>query len=194
MMAIVAIVSHHGRVGVVREQMVFRPQGVASEGCKGAALTRREGPATTNELEQLSDMASPQSLSAAYQALRKWLYRYGFWTTLFMVALIAAGSFLPPGSVGDPGSYGGPAYLDKLAHVLAYSAAVLPAASANFRMCMWAVMIVPPWAAVVELLQPLVGRSADIGDLVANIAGIVAGLVIGRAIYLALRERANASP
>lgn len=68
---------------------------------------------------------------------------------------------------------------DKVYHAIAFAALILPPASL-------AVSVLPPIFAVallyggaIELIQPLLGRTAEIGDMVANIIGLFAGLAIG---------------
>lgn len=77
---------------------------------------------------------------------------------------------------------------DKLEHLVAYAAIVLPIALARPRG--WPAMIagVAAWSWGIELLQPLVNRSQSLGDFATNLAGAALGLLLGLALGLALRR------
>ncbi len=80
---------------------------------------------------------------------------------------------------------------DKLQHVLAFAALAFPIAALRPR---WLVVALPVFAgfgAVIELIQPYVGRSQDLMDWLADLAGIgigaVAGLFLNRLAFLLRR-------
>ncbi|WP_373444385.1 VanZ family protein [Ruegeria atlantica] len=63
-------------------------------------------------------------------------------------------------------------------HVFAYLLAILPLAAVPSRQRLKIALLVLVWSGAIELLQPLVGRSASFSDLIANAVGIFVGLSI----------------
>ena len=105
-----------------------------------------------------------------------------YWTLLFV------GTHLPPKDVPELKAS------DKTLHFLAYAGlAFLTAASSAIltsRMAVrWllTVFLIAGYAAVDEFTQPLVGRTAEMADWMADLAGIVAGLIA----YTMLRAIVN---
>ncbi len=73
---------------------------------------------------------------------------------------------------------------DTLHHFLAFMALVLPVASVRPRWCLWVVPVAIAYGGMIELIQPLVGRSAEWSDFWANTAGALAGAAIGAALHV----------
>ena len=69
--------------------------------------------------------------------------------------------------------------VDKLYHMMAFAALVIPAAlfdrGAVRRMVVGGLIL----GAVIEIIQPSVGRDADLMDFLADAAGLVLGLGVG---------------
>lgn len=108
--------------------------------------------------------------------------------TLCLAVVIARAALMPPGD-GPPLPIG-----DKLAHFLAFAALCMPLAAAHPRDLYWLVPAALALGAGIELVQPLVGRVADIGDFIADMAGIGAGVLAGfgwRRMLAPWRPRAN---
>ena len=107
-----------------------------------------------------------------FSAFPSWLVRLSIIATLITLAAISVASLAPVDSAGDPGS------ADKTVHVFAYALAILPLAAVpsrlRFRIALGALI----WSGAIELLQPLVGRSASFTDLLANAAGVLLGLSV----------------
>jgi len=82
-------------------------------------------------------------------------------------------------------AYPGPRYKDKLTHVAAYAlltslalgARLIGGRSAVRSAIMW-FAILSSYAAVDELLQPVVGRSCTLGDWLADATGIAVAVAI----------------
>lgn len=101
------------------------------------------------------------------------LERYAVVLSLIALALITAGSLLPRESGGGAGG------LDKLLHMLAYAVAVMPIALLPYRKRIAFGIGVLVWSGAIEVVQPLVGRTASLLDFWANAVGILLGLFVG---------------
>lgn len=91
------------------------------------------------------------------------------------MAAVLAGLILSP-SVHVPQIVPG---ADKLAHVAAFAALVLPAALATPRMLRWQVPLLLAFGSGLELAQSLCGRSSSWGDAAANAVGLALGVAVG---------------
>lgn len=107
-----------------------------------------------------------------YLALFRIADRHGIALSVAAMMAITIASLMPRGGVGDPGE------ADKIAHVLAYWAATLPAAVGRTAPAIWVAAAVIGWSGLIELVQPLIGRSGSLSDLVANAGGVAIGLVL----------------
>lgn len=112
-------------------------------------------------------------------------------SALLLTVLIALGigavTLAPPAGLPSvPGS-------DKMHHVLAFALLALPAALLSPRM-LWAVVpLAAAFGAGIEVVQPFVGRSAELADWVADMAGLAGGASLGlivRAMRQLQRRRA----
>jgi len=74
---------------------------------------------------------------------------------------------------------------DKAYHVIAFAALVFPSALLYARSLIWVVPAALLFGGVIELIQPYVGREAEVADFVADAVGLGFGLVSG----LILRAR-----
>lgn len=107
-----------------------------------------------------------------FSAFPSWLVRPSIIATLSTLAAISVASLSPVGSAGDPGS------ADKSMHVFAYSLAILPLVAVPSRPRFGIALVALVWSGAIELLQPLVGRTASFSDLMANAAGVLLGLSV----------------
>ncbi|WP_432612882.1 VanZ family protein [Litoreibacter halocynthiae] len=107
-----------------------------------------------------------------FSAFPSWLVRLSIFATLITLAAITVASLSPANSGGDPGS------ADKTMHVFAYALAILPLAAVSSRPRLMIALGALSWSGAIELLQPLVGRSASFSDLMANAAGVLLGLSV----------------
>ena len=74
---------------------------------------------------------------------------------------------------------------DKAYHVIAFAALIFPGALLYLRSLIWLIPAALVFGAAIELVQPLVGRSAEMADFVADVVGVACGLKLG----LILRRR-----
>ena len=74
---------------------------------------------------------------------------------------------------------------DKANHVIAFAALIFPGALLYLRSLIWLIPAALVFGAAIELVQPLVGRSAEMADFVADGVGVACGLILG----LILRRR-----
>ena len=78
----------------------------------------------------------------------------------------------------------GPAGTDKTIHLLAFAAIVLPTAIFTPRRLFWIIPAAACYGAAIEVIQPLVGRTADLNDFLADAAGICIGAGAGLLLSL----------
>ncbi|MDH5019280.1 VanZ family protein [Halobacterium rubrum] len=93
------------------------------------------------------------------------------------LAVVVLATSLVPVPDGDSVPTGA----DKLAHLAGYAAVAFAATraveDAGRRTLVSVVLAVSGFGAGVEVLQPMVGRGASLGDAVANLAGAAVGAV-----------------
>lgn len=107
--------------------------------------------------------------------------KLGYYLSALALAIIALASLMPSGGAGDPGS------ADKIMHLVSYAVATLPAALASPHRPLRVFGVIVGWSSAIELLQPLVGREAGLGDVFANAAGVAIGLGVS-ALFRAVLE------
>lgn len=105
-------------------------------------------------------------------------------TALIALAICAATLAPPTGLPSVPGS-------DKMHHVLAFLMLALPAALVSPRLLWGVVPLAALFGAGIELVQPLVGRSAELADWQADMAGLLIGTALGLSarVMLPWRQR-----
>jgi VanZ family protein len=87
-------------------------------------------------------------------------------------------------------------HLDKLFHFLAFFVLVLPLSMALTAQRFLGVLVLGAiaYGIAIEITQPVFGRSAEIGDVVANSLGAISGSVLGATLRLLwTRRRASQS-
>ncbi len=86
---------------------------------------------------------------------------------------------------------------DKIAHFLAFAALAYPVALFQFRSLRWALPLMALFGGAIEIIQPYVGRGRELNDFYADLAGLVAGVLLGvatRKVWdLIARRSANAA-
>ena len=99
--------------------------------------------------------------------------------TLGLAAFIAYLTLSPPSS--DPGL----PIPDRLAHLLAFAGLIFPCALLYRRSLVWMVPAALLFGAAIEVIQPSVGRTAELADFTADAAGVALGVLCA----LTLRTR-----
>ena len=97
------------------------------------------------------------------------------------------------GDGAEPGALAGAAARaaggDKTHHLIAYAALAGPVALAGPRGWGWVIAGLLGWSGAIELVQPLVNRWRELGDLAANGAGLALGAAAGAALRRLSRRR-----
>ena len=98
-------------------------------------------------------------------------------TTVLTVAMLWPINQPPPAPDGT----------DKLVHLIAFAALAFPLARTG-RIGLVPVFVgASAYGGLIEILQPSFGRSADMQDWIADIAGVALGMMLGL-LYRRLRE------
>lgn len=76
---------------------------------------------------------------------------------------------------------------DKLYHTLAFAALAFPCAFLYARTLVWVLPMALFFGGAIELIQPYVGRGAELADFAADAVGVILGATLGltlRAVFL----------
>ncbi len=76
----------------------------------------------------------------------------------------------------------GPAGSDKIFHALAFAALAFPLSVVRPRYALWVVFGVFAYGGMIQLIQPHVGRTADVWDLLADLGGAAIGGTLGMGV------------
>ena len=101
----------------------------------------------------------------------------GLYLTIVIASLILFLSLQPPGEEDTKLLLS-----DKLLHIIAYSLMVLPVSLERVYPQFSVFLITITCGGVIELIQPFWGREADIMDFLANILGIILGILIAQCL------------
>lgn len=107
------------------------------------------------------------------------------WSVLLTVALatlIVVLTLTPPVQTGMP------AGSDKAYHFLAFTALALPLAVVRPRWSGWLFVLFAVFGAAIEVIQPYVGRSRELADLLSDMMGIAFGMVVGALARLVIQR------
>jgi len=127
-----------------------------------ASGLRHQSPDTHNEQDQDQNMTASQRHTLALLA------------TALLAAAIAYLTLTPPRLEALDGLLS-----DKAYHVIAFAALIFPGALLYLRSLIWLIPAALVFGAAIELVQPLVGRSAEMADFVADVVGVACGLALG---------------
>ena len=94
----------------------------------------------------------------------------------FVVAMVIAYGTLSPPSADESVL----PLTDKQIHALAFMILVLPLGWIRPEWITWIIICALTYGALIEILQPTVGRSGEFADLLADGLGIVLGIVPGQ--------------
>ena len=97
--------------------------------------------------------------------------------TLLCAVLIGYGTLTPPSQGGQ-----GLPLNDKQLHFIAFALFVLPLCWFRPKYAIWLVPLAIGYGGLIELLQPLVGRSADWADLMADAGGALTGALLAKGV------------
>ena len=102
---------------------------------------------------------------------------FDIYLTIVLALIILIGMLAPISEVTTA-----PAGTDKIIHILAFAALVLPLAITK-RIGLCPLFIFAScFGAIIEVIQPSFGRSAEIIDWIADIAGVIFGLAARKLI------------
>jgi VanZ family protein len=106
--------------------------------------------------------------------------------TLVLAVTIAWGTLYPNSISPDLNS----PLSDKILHVVAFAALIIPTATLYARSLIWILPLAGFFGGAIELVQPFIGREAEVADLLTDLVGLGLGTVIGLAIRGCLRRHA----
>ncbi len=98
--------------------------------------------------------------------------RWAVLLTIALGAVIAVLTLMPPIEMA------GPVGSDKLHHFTAFVALTLPLAIVRPRWSVVLFVAFSAYGAAIEIIQPYVGRSREVADLLADMAGVGCGIVL----------------
>lgn len=100
--------------------------------------------------------------------------------TLIFLVLILIGTLSPKDIIVRPdlGS-------DKYYHFLAFALLVMPLTSENLKNAYWLLPLAVVFGAIIELLQPHLGRHGELNDLYADAFGALIGVILVALVKLA---------
>lgn len=97
---------------------------------------------------------------------------WAIFLTIALGAVIAVLTLMPPIEME------GPVGSDKLHHFTAFVALTLPLAIVRPRWSVLLFVAFSAYGAAIEILQPYMGRSRELADLIADMAGVGFGIVL----------------
>ena len=102
---------------------------------------------------------------------------FDLYLTIVLALIIVIGMLAPLSEVAAA-----PASTDKIIHMVAFAALVFPLALTK-RIGLFPLFIFASlFGGIIEVIQPSVGRNADINDWFADIAGVICGLAAHKLI------------
>ncbi len=104
--------------------------------------------------------------------------------SLGLTATIAALTLMPQASMPV-----GPQGVDKLYHMVAFAALIFPTALLRPKWCLRFGCLAILYGGIIEAIQPVFGRSADMSDFWADGLGVAMGIFLGLAARRIFFER-----
>ncbi|MFC6639855.1 teicoplanin resistance protein VanZ [Sulfitobacter sp. JBTF-M27] len=118
-------------------------------------------------------MTNPERMRAMWQDNAALRHSVALLATGLLAAIIAWLTLSPPKQHVDG------ILSDKAYHAIAFAALALPCAVLYARALTWTMPIAALFGAAIELIQPIVGRSAETADFVADLVGLAIGVALG---------------
>lgn len=78
---------------------------------------------------------------------------------------------------------------DKMHHVIAFAALVLPIAALSPRSLIWVLPLVIAYGGLIEIIQPYTGRFGEWKDFQADVIGALLGMFFGLVIHRLFASR-----
>ncbi|WP_412508164.1 VanZ family protein [Roseovarius sp. SYSU LYC5161] len=100
------------------------------------------------------------------------LYLLGLVLTIALGVVIALLTLAPLPSQNVPGS-------DKMHHLLGFMALAFPLPLARPRLVWPVILAVAAYGGLIEIVQPVFGRSAELGDFIGDVIGATLGALLG---------------
>lgn len=113
-------------------------------------------------------------------------HRLALLATLLLALTIVWGTLTPNPPTPDLNS----PLSDKLYHVMAFAGLVFPTAWLYARSLAWILPLAVLFGGAIELVQPYMGREAEVADVLADLVGLALGTVTGLALRAWLRRHA----
>ena len=104
--------------------------------------------------------------------------------SLGLAATVAALTLMPQASMPV-----GPQGVDKLYHMVAFAALIFPTAMLRPKSCLRFGCLAIVYGGIIEAIQPVFGRSADMSDFLADGLGVTIGIFLGLAARRIFFER-----
>jgi VanZ family protein len=104
--------------------------------------------------------------------------------SVVLAATIAALTLMPQASMPV-----GPQGVDKLYHMVAFAALIFPTAMLRPKSCLRFGCLAIVYGGIIEAIQPVFGRSADMSDFWADGLGVAMGIFLGLAARRIFFER-----
>ena len=127
-------------------------------------------------------MSDPSDISQNRRGFL-WRHRLALLATLLLAVTIAWGTLTPTPPTPD---LMGP-LSDKLYHVMAFAGLVFPTALLYARSLVCILPLAALFGGAIELVQPYMGREAEVADVLADLVGLALGTVTGLALRACLR-------
>jgi len=125
----------------------------------------------TNRTDRMPQAETPAGeVSSDARRRRALILTLGLGAIIFVVTMVPVET--PPPVPGT----------DKLHHLVAFAALTLPCAALWPRALPWILPCIVAEAALIEIVQPYVGRLRELSDFVADVKGIGIGLAAGLTI------------
>ena len=94
-----------------------------------------------------------------------------------LISAIATWLMLQP---GQPDALPGLPHIDKLAHFITFFVITLPAVAVHPARWFWIVLAASALGGAIEIIQPWFGRSRELADFIADVAGALLAVPVGR--------------